>query len=323
MGKPPPLDVRPEFRGLRTWTAILDPSVDVIVTTDPGAPVLDTFYTAYDQSFVLPSEKEELAGFRACLQLNDGPQYERLSAEFGPFREIIATLSPKGSNDLIGAVSLVALAGADTAGPCVTANLSYVFIAHPFRGRGWLRRLLAIVERLVSGLFDFEPTGASPRTLIFLEQNDPLELSPEDYALDSTHAGIDQFDRLRIWQKMGVRLLRLPYAQPALAPGQLPTTGLLYGVLHPQGPTLESCLLKSHLKGFFGVSVLKGRALETDPVAGPQIAWLERLCTQREDIDLLDPGPVLEALAAGADMPISHSFLDLLPRHAIKPDLQP
>jgi hypothetical protein len=270
------------------------------------------FYEAYDQAFVIDSEKEDMGGFQACLALNSTPEYDRLSKTLGPYREIVLILSDSETEAVIGGASFGAFSAMDQNVPCVTANLSYIFVSKAYRRRGEFRRFLAVIEDLLPKLFVSDDSTRPMRSMIFLEQNDPLEMSAEDYALDTAHAGIDQFDRLLIWRNQGARLLRLAYSQPALAADQQPTSGLLYGVLSPELAVLDACLVAAHLRAFFTVSVLKGRDPSDDPVAGPQIALLEDLCSQGRAIDLLDPGPILTAIAAGAEIPVSETFLDLM-----------
>lgn len=310
------VDVHPDYQGWRTWQFSLPDGRSIAATTDPTSPVMEAFYEAYDRSFVIASEKEDMEGFQTCLALNGGSEYERLSERLGPFRELVLTLSDTEEGAVIGGASLAAFSIAGRGASRVTANLSYIFIERAYRRRGEFRRFLLGIQELLPSMFDNDLTVRPERGLIFLEQNDPLEMSAEDYALDSDFTGLDQYDRLRIWQLQGVRLLRLPYAQPALSSDQQPTTGLLYGVICPETAGLDACLLEAHLRSFFTISVLKGRDPMKDPHAGPQLVKLEKLCAQGAQIDLLDPGPVLEAIAMGVEMPATESFLDLLCRQA-------
>jgi hypothetical protein len=288
----------------------------IAATTDPKSLVMERFYQAYDRAFIIASEKEELQGFQDCLALNAGPEYERLSKQLCPFREITLTLSDTERGDIIGGASLAAFSMSNKGAPCVTASLSYIFIEKPYRGRGEFRCFLDAIIKLIPSLFETDNNGNLAPVLVFLEQNDPLEMSAEDYALDSSYTGLDQYDRLRIWQAQGARLLRMQYVQPALTPDQEPTSGLLFGVLRPETTKLNTCLLKAHLQAFFTISVLKGRNPMDDPIAGPQIARLEMLCAQGATIDLLDPGPVLSAIANDVEVPETGFFLDLLIQQA-------
>ncbi len=310
----PALSLTDRFAGWHSWDSTLEDGTRLSLSTDPAGSVLRSFYEGYDRAFVLEAEKEELDGFQTCLALNGGPDYAALAARFGPYRELVLTLrTPSGA--LIAGANLAAFAPGPLPDPCVTVNLNYIYVLPAFRRQGWFRRLVDLIADTVPTLFQAPKGAPRPPVLIFLEQNDPLDLSPEDYARDTAHSGLDQFDRLRIWQGLGARLLRFSYAQPPLSDTHTEAQALLYGLLRPQDATLNACVLHRHLMAFFGVSVLKGGDPIRDPVAGPQLAWLERLCQQNEAIDILDPGPLLDALADGQDIPPARSFLDLLPRH--------
>jgi GNAT superfamily N-acetyltransferase len=297
--------LQPRCAGYQTWEAEPAAGLSALMTTDPQAPALDTFYTAYDAAFVLPSEKEDLEGFRDCLALNGGAAYTRLEKRYGPYRELVILLS-LADGAVIGGANFIALGGP----AAITVNLNYIFIARDARGAGHFRRLMALVEREARAAF---VTPASFPVLIFIEQNDPLRLDPESYALDSAHSGLDQYDRLRIWRHLGARLVDLDYLQPALSAGQEPDTGLLYGVLGASGNSLPACLLARHLRQFFGISVLKGRKIEDDADALRQVSALDARCQRGERIALIDPGA---ALAQGAPGRTDQSFLDLARRAA-------
>src|SRR5690606_33167072 len=92
---------------------------------------------------------------------------------------------------------------------------------------------------------------------LFVELNDPLLMDARAYALDSEVAGIDQFDRVAVWARLGARILDFDYVQPPLSPGQSADTGLMLGVVDPPAPRLDACILGGHLERFFAISVLK------------------------------------------------------------------
>lgn len=281
-------------------------------TIDPQSPVLAEFYAGYDKAFVLPREREELQGFRDCLALGAGPAFEELSARYGPFREVVLTAADAATGAAVGGANFIAFPlpglAADDGRPIVSMNLNYIFIGAEFRGQGLFRRLLAAIRDMAQGLV-IAPGGAA--LLTFIEQNDPFRLSPEDYARDTAHSGLDQVSRLAIWQRLGAKIVDYPYVQPALSPGQAPDDGLLYGVLGAAGDRLDACVLEAHLRRFFGISVLKGRPLGEDPIAGAQIAALRRACAGGEHIRLLDAAPGLVAAARNPE-PRPASFLDIL-----------
>lgn len=268
------------YWGGKSWQSVMPEGLVLEATTDPDSPVLERFYQAYDRAFVLPHEKEDLAGFRACLTLNSGADFDRVSARHRPFREVVLVLSePDGA--LIGGANFIAV-GHDGV---VTVNLNYIFIERTFRTRGKLRALMAAVFSQSRQIFDLV---GEPGVLVFIEQNDPMRLSPEDYALDNAHSGLDQHDRLRIWQRLGARLIDFDYVQPALSAEQAPDESLVLGVLGAGTDRISSCLFADHLSSFFGISVLKGREIASDACALRQIDTLQTLCHNGGELNLLD-----------------------------------
>src|SRR6188472_2312384 len=97
------------MKDLQTRVAVSLLGLEIQATTDPGDDIFDQFFAGYDQSFVLPSEKESREGFRECLSLNLDPRYRELSDLYGPFREIVFVASdPKsGSNRAVGAGNFI------------------------------------------------------------------------------------------------------------------------------------------------------------------------------------------------------------------------
>lgn len=260
----------------------------VMRTTDEGeGPLFERFFAGYDRAFVLPEEKEDRDGFRACLALNHGAEHERLAADYGPFRELCLVAEDYAGAPIGGANLLATRFALPGAEPVVTVNLNYIYIDPERRGRGHLRELVRGVGQIAAAEFR-EPH----EPLIFIEQNDPFRMSAEAYASDTEAAGIDQLDRLRIWARLGARILDFDYVQPALSAGQKPDETLLYALLGGFEGTVSAPLVAAHLRRFFGISVLKGRPLSEDPAAAAQLHALE----QRKEIALLDPRPLLVRL---------------------------
>jgi hypothetical protein len=277
-----------------TIEADLPAGLRVHASLDPASPVLADFFSGYDRAFVLPNEKEMLEGFEECLGLNLGSSYERLSREYGAYCEVVFTVRASGDGSRRGGGNFIAY----PVGPhsrIVAMNLNYVFVEREFRGAGLLRRILAGLPQIVSR-FLRPVTPADITHLIFFEQNDPLRVSPEDYALDSRHAGLDQVDRLVIWDRMGARLLDFDYVQPALSEDQAPDDTLLYSVIGAHGNGLDACVLVEHLRRFFGISVLKGAPLSSSEAAVTQLAALGAACSERRPVPLLSIANGLGAL---------------------------
>lgn len=251
-----------------------------VFTRSDDVRLLD-FFAAYDAAFILEDEKEDLDGFKACLDLNDGAAYARLSGLYGPYREIVMMLTEGAAGPVLGAANFIAFAGD---GENLTVSLSYIFVDAKQRSRGHFSRLMALVRSEAKAAFAW--SGAPPDPLVFIEMNDPVNMSPEDYALDSAHAGLDQVDRLKIWERRGARILAMPYRQPPLSAQQTADSDLLLGVLDAKGDSLSACLMAQHMRRFFGVTVLKGADPAESPVAAEQLARLDKACVEGGEVAL-------------------------------------
>nr|WP_294056663.1 GNAT family N-acetyltransferase [Sphingomonas sp.] len=262
--------------------------------TDSGeGPVFDRFFAGYDRAFVLPDEKEDRDGLVECLALNHGEAYRALERRYGRFREL-CLIARDETGAVVGGANLIALRlelpGAE---PVVSANLNYLYVEPEARGRGHLRRLVETISATIA-----EMAESPARPLIFIEQNDPFAMSAEAYARDSEFTGLDQLDRLRIWARMGARIVDIDYIQPPLSPGQQPDDGLVYAVLGASGESLPACVVAAHLRMFFGISVLKGAPLDADPTASRLLGALDAACHSGGSISLIDPSSLLSALTS-------------------------
>lgn len=63
------------------------------IASHPDSGVLTEFFAGYDAAFVLPDEKEDLDGFRACLELGHGEARQRLLRLYGPHVETVAVFA--------------------------------------------------------------------------------------------------------------------------------------------------------------------------------------------------------------------------------------
>ncbi len=270
------------------------------VTSDPSSPIVARFFEGYDRAFVLANEKEGLEGFKTCLALNHEPLYRALHDRYGPFRELVLVATDLATSQVIGGANFIAYPLQGSEGTRLCANLNYVYSDPSQRRRGYLRRLVAAVGEVVDGLFPSLLSGPGPAVasapLIFLEQNDPLRLSPEQYAHDTQHSGIDQVDRIGIWAKLGARILDFPYVQPPLSVEQAADRTLLYSVLGATQAELDPAVLRQHLTRFFGISVLKGKDPTVDASAAEQFALLAELEARGAKVALLDANPWLAQL---------------------------
>lgn len=262
--------------------------------------VFERFHGAYDRAFVLADEKEDRAGFVECLALNHGDAAAALAARYGPFREWVLVLERDGA--LVGGANLLCHLHTDAAGRAlgVDQNLNYAFVDAGHRGHGHLHDLVAAVRAVARRSFPDALAGADPvPDRVFMEINDPLRVSDADYAADTAATGLDQFDRVAIWARLGARILDFPYVQPALSAGQAPARDLLMAVLGVTGDDLDACLLQHHLERFFGISVLKGGDPGTNAEAAAQLRACAADCANGRRFALLDPLPRLAQLRAG------------------------
>ena len=254
-------------------------------TDTADSPVFDTFFEAYERAFVLPDEMEDREGFATCLSLNHGAAKSRLTAQYGDFHEACVVAHDASEGTLIGGANFIAMPNPGANGRAlITANLNYLFIVEAARGKGYFRALYAAVAGFIAELF----SDAAQPALIFIEQNDPFLLTPEDYARDTELTGIDQIDRLAIWTKVGAKLVDFPYVQPALSSDQSADHNLAYSVLGSMSDALPAPILAHHLRMFFGVSVLKGQALGLSPEVTEQLSLLDSMRKGGESVPLVD-----------------------------------
>lgn len=273
------------------WRTIADTGLDIALTDTGDGQVFERFFEGYDRAFVLPNEKEDADGFRACLALNHGAEKARLEREYGRFVELCLIARDSGDKSFVGGANFIAMEVAGDDGPLVSANLNYIYVDAARRGKGYFGRLVRAVREAIRASLDW-----SGETLIFIEQNDPLHMSPEDYARDTAFTGLDQLDRMRIWAKQGAKVVDHPYVQPPLTPEAEPDDNLVYGVVSDRSD-ISACTLRDHLRKFFGISVLKGEGVTKSREAREQLSALDAMCAKGERIALLDATPFLGATA--------------------------
>lgn len=269
--------------------------------------VLDAFFPAYDKAFILPNEKEGMEGFQSCLALNHGAMHETLSTRHGRFRELVLVAREKRAGTVVGGANFLVLLPQPTSlhEATWTINLNYLFVDPALRGRSLSRKVLSACRRLAGQLVHTEPrTGAIPEGLVFLELNDPFRLTPEQYRIDSEHAGIDQLARLAYWSHMGAKVLDFTYVQPALSAQQGDDDTLAMAVIGSTDGQLSAGLVRNHLERFFAISVLKGSPLDKSPSVRRQMTELGQLTERGKPVrllDLADPESRLQALLNRAD----------------------
>lgn len=264
-------------------------SLDLTDTTESA--VFDRFFAGYEEAFTLPDETEDREGFARCLRLNFGMEHARLVREYGAFRELCVVASD-ASGEMIGGANFIVLAPAARGLP-ITANLNYIYICPQARGRGALRAFVHAISALIGSLFE---TAEASQVAMFVEQNDPFRMSRQAYERDSTHSGMDQFARLMIWARLGAKVIDFSYVQPPVSDDQAADATLVYSVMGLATDELDPAVLRHHLAGFFGISVLKGQPLDKVAIVTEQLASLDALSAAGGTIPLLDPVPYLTAL---------------------------
>jgi hypothetical protein len=298
-------------------------------TTSAADGLLEEFFAGYDPSFVLANEKESFAGFAECLAFNEGARYATLRGRYGPFREFIV-VARNADAAFVGGLNFIAFALPDPgdAEVPISLNLNYIFVAPRWRRRGAFKSMIGELPGLALALFSHTNSGdivqrlraEPPRILLFLEQNDPYRLTPQDYARDTRATGLDQLARIALWARQGAKIVDFPYVQPALSVDQQADPNLVLAAFGAATPTLSPALLRQHLERFFGISVLKGRDPEGDAAARRQLALLAALAMAGERVALLavgDPAalplPFSAASKAGLRAllaPHRHAFAD-------------
>jgi len=158
-----------------------------------------------------------------------------------------------------------------------------------------LKKMINACESISTQLF-FKGTASENLTdehlqsrsvLLFTEQNHPGRMNIQDQKLDSQYTGLDQLDRLRIWDTVASKIIDFPYIQPPLSVFQKPMDTLLYTVRGTEEDQLDPLVLKYHLERFFGISVLKGKPLSENQTAIRQLEYLEEMAASGETIPLL------------------------------------
>lgn len=265
-------------------------NIDAHFTTSPRSTLVAEFYEYYDMAFAIDSEKEELEGFVACLILNEGEPYKNLEQKHGTFQEPVVVFKDADTKTVLGGSNFLALRPRSIPN-ILCIHINYIFIVKEHRRRGLLKTFVAAIPIIAAKLLS-DCIGKVTKhrdCLIFLEQNDPLKMTNEEFDLDTRLTGINQFDRLRIWAKLGAMFIDIAYVQPALSQKQNPTNFLVLSVIGASGQTLDPRLLYFYLRAFFEISVLKGKCFQPTALEREQFHALDHAIAAGHDIGLLDP----------------------------------
>jgi hypothetical protein len=273
--------------------------VDATTSADDG--LLQEFYSDYDRAFVLENEKEGYDGFAECLKLNHGEAYANLVKRYGPFREFVLVVRDPKTDVRLGGANFIIFPISSKSEVVLSMNLSYVFVNPEARREGVLRCLMGDMPNIAYRLFaqsnssdlpnKWRAKGQEstflPQVYIFIEQNDPFRMSPEDYDRDTKLTGLDQVARIGLWSRLGAKIVDFPYVQPPLSKDQDANEALAYAVLGAPGAALDARLLRAHLERFFGISVLKGADLSSEPAVAAQLSELTKAGKRNQRVPLL------------------------------------
>ena len=130
--------------------------------------------------------------------------------------------------------------------------LTFLFVAEGFRDRGVARSL---VSRALARLHDL---GGGRLRFVFAEAEHPSAVASRD-----VKSSMDPTLRLQILRRLGARLVRIDYVQPALGPGQRPAEHLLLLLLAPPDTEfIHRRDLRAFLLEFYGSLDVRGAAAD-------------------------------------------------------------
>lgn len=261
-----------------------------LLITDTGeSPILDTYMEGYEKVFTLPDESEDRDGFASCLSLNHGDIHKQLARDYGEFREIVGVAHEESQGVVGGANFFAGPVELEDGSTVVTVHLNYAHIDEEHRRSGRLHKLVEAVSSMAAVAF----TDEEVPVVTFLEQNDPLAMSRDDYIKDTEASGIDQVDRLNAWTRLSAKIVDFPYVQPELSPDEEPNRTLALAAITKDMEKIPNELLRGHLHRFFGVTVAKGEGLAQS--AKEQMEILDSPDAPRT-FDLIDPAPAVSRL---------------------------
>ncbi len=295
------------------WTQALPDGLVLRATERPDSPLLDHFFAGYERAFVLPDECEGIDGFRSCLALNEVSRHR-----FGRLhRELVMVINCHATGQLYGGANFLATRMADVpvGYPAVTVALNYLFVDAAVRRRGFASTLKTLVCSLANAALDLTADAMPPA--LFLELNDPLRLSDEEYAKDTLHAGIDPVERLTFWARLGGRLVDFPYIQPALSAHKECDDSLALAAINLTGDAVDAGYLAAHLESYFAISVLKGGDPNTNLTAISQQAAIARAAAKNQAISLLPMQPAIDTLRASSTRPQNLTLREFARAHGL------
>jgi GNAT superfamily N-acetyltransferase len=229
--------------------------VDLRQARDDG--LMEAFYTQlYLPAFPIPSEREDPDIWRSYLygERRDGP----CEVHFLIVGSHLAEPARRG----IGGGLLFAIYPRSA---CVL--LTYLVVDPALRGQGVARRLFEVGFRIVD---DWAARHGRPIQAVLGELNDPRVVGPERDV-------IDPWERLLIAERLGARVVDLPYTQPELQPGQGRCDNLLL-VAFPL-PGRSDCELSSATLSAFLLEFYTALGV-ADPATDPDLQRTLRALSQ-------------------------------------------
>ena len=214
-------------------------------------------YTLYGKIFTLAAERESEEGFKTVLGMNNDPKFTK---KYGPVQENWFFLQHPRTGKIVAASNFDTYAfpnkDAKTQG---TLHGVYALADPAYRNLGLGSTLLGMNREYTKRFLERHSGNQNSQFKIFNEQNNPLEMTVQQYVQDTEKAGVDQADRLMFWQKRGYKPLNFGYVQPPLEEGGDPATYLTLNVVSPDGKPVPSSLVLEHLLRFAHFTVLKGK----------------------------------------------------------------
>jgi len=242
------------------------------------------FYELIESNFPLVEEREPIETWRQALLDNKDSSSYLSPAE----THIIIPMSPLMDPPVIGGGLVLEYHP-------VTNNglITYLVVDEICRGQGMGRRL---VEKAVEMLDEFAKqrghlTGCNA---VFLETNSPSKIS------ESQDVMIPR-DRQIVYQKLGFKLVDIPYMVPPLGPQQSKMDFLsLMVLITPHIPSSPTSALQKQKEHYLPSSILKGflwglwhqsydrKYLDCPPNKDPDYITLIQEVDQRENIPLMN-----------------------------------
>ena len=188
---------------------------------------------------------------------------------------------------IVGVNYSALLAGNDAPGIDGSVHATFGFVPQEFRAHGMLAALIEQHEKAAKQFVrDHIPNApADPHIITFLEQNDPLLMTPAQYTADTESSGLDQCARRIMFENRGYKTLGMRYIQPPIETGMEPANALALLIKGVDGETVPTAAVESHLRNWFELVFPEGTTLDH-----PSCAPMKACLSNGGSISLLPPG---------------------------------